>query len=81
MAARASSGWELAALAWLALLAVPLALVDVAVRRLPDPLTAAAFAGTLALLAVAALTATSPATSPALPSVPPPWPASTWPCA
>jgi leader peptidase (prepilin peptidase) / N-methyltransferase len=56
VAARASSAWELAALAWLALLAVPLAFIDVAVRRLPDPLTAAAFAGTLALLAVAALT-------------------------
>jgi leader peptidase (prepilin peptidase)/N-methyltransferase len=58
--ARASSAWELAALAWLALLAVPLAFIDVAVRRLPDPLTAAAFAGTLALLAVAALTGHQP---------------------
>jgi leader peptidase (prepilin peptidase)/N-methyltransferase len=29
--------------------------IDVAVRRLPDPLTATAFAGTFALLAVAAL--------------------------
>lgn len=55
VAARALSAWELAALAWLVLLAVPLAFIDVAVRRLPDPLTAAAFAGTLALLAVAAL--------------------------
>ncbi|HEY7145022.1 MAG TPA: A24 family peptidase [Streptosporangiaceae bacterium] len=53
--ARASSVWELAALAWLVLLAVPLAFIDVAVHRLPDPLTAAAFAGTLALLAVTAL--------------------------
>jgi len=59
-AARASSVWELAALAWLALLAVPLAFIDVAVRRLPDPLTAAAFAGTLALLAVAALVGHQP---------------------
>ncbi len=41
-------------LAWLVLLAVPLALIDAAVHRLPDPLTAAAFAGTLAPLAVTA---------------------------
>jgi len=60
VAARASSAWELAALAWLVLLAVPLAFIDVAVRRLPDPLTAAACAGTLALLAVAALTGHQP---------------------
>jgi leader peptidase (prepilin peptidase)/N-methyltransferase len=60
VAARASSGWELAALAWLALIAVPLALIDVAVHRLPDRLTGPAFAGTLALLAVAALTAHQP---------------------
>ena len=60
VAARASSGWELAALAWLALIAVPLALIDVAVHRLPDPLTAAAFTGTLALLAVAALSGHQP---------------------
>jgi leader peptidase (prepilin peptidase) / N-methyltransferase len=56
VAARVSSGWELAALTWLALLAVPLAFIDVAVHRLPDPLTVAACAGTLGLLAVAALT-------------------------
>jgi len=60
VAVRASSAWELAALAWLALLAVPLAFIDAAVRRLPDPLTAAACAGTLALLAVAALTGHQP---------------------
>jgi leader peptidase (prepilin peptidase)/N-methyltransferase len=54
LAVRASSGWELAGLAWLALLAVPLTLIDVAVQRLPNPLTGAAFAGTLALLTVAA---------------------------
>lgn len=54
VAARASS------LSWVVLLAVPLAFIDVAVRRLPDPLTAAAFAGTLALLAVAALTGHQP---------------------
>jgi leader peptidase (prepilin peptidase)/N-methyltransferase len=60
VAARASSAWELAALAWLTLLAVPLAFIDMAVRRLPDPLTATAFAGTIALLAVAALTGHQP---------------------
>lgn len=60
VAARVSSGWELAALAWLALLAIPLAFIDVAVHRLPDPLTAAACLGTLALLAVAALTGHQP---------------------
>lgn len=53
VAARASSGWELAALAWLALIAVPLAFIDVAVQRLPDMLTISAFTGTLALLAAA----------------------------
>ncbi|MGH3164468.1 MAG: prepilin peptidase, partial [Trebonia sp.] len=53
IAARAPSGWELAALAWLALLAVPLAFIDIAVQRLPDPLTISAFAGTLVLLAAA----------------------------
>jgi hypothetical protein len=56
LAARASSAWELAALAWLTLLAVPLAFIDVAVHRLPDPLTAAACIGIFALLGVAALT-------------------------
>lgn len=60
VAARVSSVWELAALAWLVLLAVPLAFIDVAVRRLPDPLTATALGGTVALLAVAALTGHQP---------------------
>jgi leader peptidase (prepilin peptidase)/N-methyltransferase len=60
VAARATSVWELAALAWLILAAVPLALIDVAVHRLPDPLTAAAFAGTLVLLAAAALAGHQP---------------------
>ena len=60
VAARASSVWEVAALSWLVLLAVPLAFIDVAVRRLPDPLTAAAFAGTLALLAVTSLVGHQP---------------------
>ena len=60
VAGRASSAWELAALACLVLAAVPLAFIDVAVHRLPDPLTAAAFACTLALLAVAALAGHQP---------------------
>jgi len=59
-AARASSGWELAALAWLALTAVPLAFIDIAVQRLPDLLTISAFAGTLVLLAGAEGTAHQP---------------------
>jgi leader peptidase (prepilin peptidase) / N-methyltransferase len=59
-AARASSAWELAALAWLAVLAVPLAFIDLAVRRLPDLLTVSAFTGTLVLLAVAEGTAGQP---------------------
>jgi hypothetical protein len=32
-------------LAWLVLLVVPLAFIDIAVRRVPDRLTGAAFAG------------------------------------
>ena len=60
VAARASSPWELAGLAWLVLLAVPLAFIDIAVRRLPDALTGAAFAGTAGFLAVAALTGGHP---------------------
>lgn len=59
-AARAASVWELAALAWLALIAVPLAFTDLAVHRLPDPLTATAFTGTLVLLAAGALTGHQP---------------------
>lgn len=55
VAARAPSPWPLAALAWLMLCAVPLAFIDIALRRLPDPLTVAAFAGTFGFLAVAAL--------------------------
>jgi leader peptidase (prepilin peptidase)/N-methyltransferase len=60
VAARTPQGWELAALAWLTLVAVPLALIDIAVHRLPDRLTAAAFAGTLALLTVAAFSGHEP---------------------
>ncbi|HET9972570.1 MAG TPA: A24 family peptidase [Streptosporangiaceae bacterium] len=59
-AARASSGWELAALVWLALIAVPLAFIDAAVQRLPDLLTISAFAGTLVLLGAAEATAHQP---------------------
>ena len=55
VAVRASSAWELAALAWLGSLAVPLAFIDSAVRRLPDPLTAASFTGAPPLLALDAL--------------------------
>jgi leader peptidase (prepilin peptidase)/N-methyltransferase len=55
LAVRGTSGWELAALGWLAIVAVPLAFIDVAVRRLPDPLTASAYVGTVGLLAAAAL--------------------------
>jgi leader peptidase (prepilin peptidase) / N-methyltransferase len=44
----------LAALCWLAACGVPLAVIDARIRRLPDPLTAAAYVGTVALLAVAA---------------------------
>jgi leader peptidase (prepilin peptidase)/N-methyltransferase len=60
VAARATSGWEFAALAWLALIAVPLALIDMAVHRLPDQVTATAFTGTLALLTIAALAGHEP---------------------
>jgi leader peptidase (prepilin peptidase)/N-methyltransferase len=44
----------LAAACALALCAVPLAFIDVAVQRLPDALTAAAYAGTVVLLLLAA---------------------------
>ncbi|HET9967812.1 MAG TPA: A24 family peptidase [Streptosporangiaceae bacterium] len=55
LAARIHPGLVLAAACWLALCSVPLAFIDAAVRRLPDVLTGAAFAGTaLLLLAVAA---------------------------
>jgi leader peptidase (prepilin peptidase)/N-methyltransferase len=60
VAARAPAPWPLAALGWLMLCGVTLAFIDAAVRRLPDPLTAAALLGTLTLLAVAALTAGHP---------------------
>ena len=44
----------LAAACWLAVCAVPLIFTDLAVSRLPDPLTAAAYAGTAVLLLLAA---------------------------
>jgi leader peptidase (prepilin peptidase)/N-methyltransferase len=54
LAARIHPGLVLAAACWLAVCAVPLAFIDAAVQRLPDPLTAAAFAGTALLLLAAA---------------------------
>ncbi|MGO9078947.1 MAG: prepilin peptidase [Streptosporangiaceae bacterium] len=44
----------LAAMCWLAACAVALAVIDEATRRLPDPLTAAAYAGVMVLLLGAA---------------------------
>jgi len=54
LAARVHPALVLAAACWLAMCAVPLAFIDAAVHRLPDPLTAAACAGTAALLVLAA---------------------------
>ncbi len=54
LAARIHPGLVLAAACWLALCAVPLAFIDAAVRRLPDVLTAPAYAGTAVLLLLAA---------------------------
>jgi leader peptidase (prepilin peptidase)/N-methyltransferase len=59
-AVRAPSPWALAALGWLLLCGVALVFIDVAVRRLPDPLTGTAFAGTAVFLVVAALTSGHP---------------------
>jgi leader peptidase (prepilin peptidase)/N-methyltransferase len=56
LAARVHPGLVLAAACWLALCSVPLAFIDAAVRRLPDVLTGAAFAGTALLLLAAAAT-------------------------
>ncbi len=55
-----ASPWALAALAWLALLGVPLAVIDVRSRRLPDRLTFPAFAGVIALLGAGALAGRQP---------------------
>jgi leader peptidase (prepilin peptidase)/N-methyltransferase len=60
IAARSTTGWELAALGWLAVVTIPLTCVDITVRRLPDQLTATAYAGTLSLLAAAALSTGQP---------------------
>jgi leader peptidase (prepilin peptidase)/N-methyltransferase len=60
LAARVDPGYPgylmlvLAAACWLAACAVPLACTDLAVQRLPDPLTGAAYAGTAVLLLAAA---------------------------
>ena len=54
LAARVHPALVLAAACWLAACAVPLAFTDVAVQRLPDPLTGAAYAGTAVLLLAAA---------------------------
>src|SRR6185437_16414957 len=57
LAARVHPGHStlvLAAACWLAACAVPLAYADMAVQRLPDPLTGAAYAGTVVLLLLAA---------------------------
>lgn len=56
LALRAPSGWVLAAWAWISLLGIALAAVDVAVHRLPDTLTITAGTGALTLLGIAALT-------------------------
>ena len=54
LAACVHSGFVLGAACALAVVAVPLAFVDVAVHRLPDPLTGAAYAVTVAGLLIAA---------------------------
>jgi leader peptidase (prepilin peptidase) / N-methyltransferase len=54
LAARIHPGFVLAAACWLALCAVPLGFIDAATRRLPNVLTAAAYAGVAAFLVLAA---------------------------
>lgn len=54
LAARVHPGLVLAAACWLAVCAIPLAYIDAATRRLPDALTAPAWAGLVALLLIAA---------------------------
>jgi leader peptidase (prepilin peptidase) / N-methyltransferase len=56
LAAAGATGWSGAAQYWLAACGIALALVDVAVHRLPNAFTYAASAGTLALLIAAQLT-------------------------
>lgn len=60
VAARVPLGWELAALAWLALIAVPFAFTDTTACRLPDRMTCRASTGTLAPLTAAAITGQEP---------------------
>lgn len=55
LAARVHPGLVLAAACWLAVCTVPLAWIDAAVQRLPDALTAPAYAGTAGLLLLAAV--------------------------
>jgi len=55
LALRVSNPWVLAALAWLGAIGVALWFVDVAVHRLPDQLTYAAFVGVLVLLLASGL--------------------------
>lgn len=55
LAATGMTGWTAAAHYWLAACGVALAIIDVAVHRLPDVLTLPASAGTLLLLTGAAL--------------------------
>ena len=57
---RSSSAWQALALAWLRLNAIPLACIDLAVKRLPDALTGPAFAGTMVLLSAAAVASRKP---------------------
>jgi leader peptidase (prepilin peptidase)/N-methyltransferase len=52
---RSASAWQAAALCWLMLCAVALTFIDIAVRRLPDPLTGAAFVGVLGVYGAAVL--------------------------
>jgi leader peptidase (prepilin peptidase) / N-methyltransferase len=54
LAARVHPGLVLAAACWLAVCAVPLAWIDAATARLPDALTAAAYAGAMGFLLLAA---------------------------
>jgi leader peptidase (prepilin peptidase) / N-methyltransferase len=54
LAARVHPGLVLAAACWLAVCTIPLAWIDAAVQRLPDALTAPAYAGTTGLLLAAA---------------------------
>jgi leader peptidase (prepilin peptidase) / N-methyltransferase len=61
LAVRVPAGLVLAAACWLFACAVPLAFTDIAVSRLPDPLTAAAYAGTAVLLLLAAIAGDSEA--------------------